>query len=279
MLIPKILENLAFIGKSCPTEALRAAVVQSQQTVPHLLKAIEDPREVCRRLRADEDYVLPLFAFYLLAELREKKAYPLIVDFFSIPGEVTLDTTGDFVTEDLANVLTSVACGDDSLIRRLIEDRQANEYVRAVAVRSLTGMVALGEQSRDTIMAYFKALFNGRLEQERCYVWDALVTESLNLHPKDVLDEIKAVIAKRFIDDFSVTWQDVVKASARSLDECLDLIRRTRDPLIKDTASFVASGPIFHPKIPEQPTKKNKIRRNDSCPCGSGKKYKKCCMP
>ena len=22
----------------------------------------------------------------------------------------------------------------------------------------------------------------------------------------------------------------------------------------------------------------NKIRRNDPCPCGSGKKYKKCCM-
>jgi preprotein translocase subunit SecA len=27
-----------------------------------------------------------------------------------------------------------------------------------------------------------------------------------------------------------------------------------------------------------QPAKSDKIGRNDPCPCGSGKKYKKCCM-
>lgn len=27
----------------------------------------------------------------------------------------------------------------------------------------------------------------------------------------------------------------------------------------------------------QQPVKKKKIGRNDPCPCGSGKKYKKCC--
>jgi SWIM/SEC-C metal-binding protein len=27
----------------------------------------------------------------------------------------------------------------------------------------------------------------------------------------------------------------------------------------------------------QQPTKSEKIGRNDPCPCGSGKKYKKCC--
>ncbi len=28
---------------------------------------------------------------------------------------------------------------------------------------------------------------------------------------------------------------------------------------------------------PPQPTQSEKIGRNDPCPCGSGKKYKKCC--
>jgi preprotein translocase subunit SecA len=27
-----------------------------------------------------------------------------------------------------------------------------------------------------------------------------------------------------------------------------------------------------------RPIRKNKIGRNDPCPCGSGKKYKKCCL-
>ncbi len=30
-------------------------------------------------------------------------------------------------------------------------------------------------------------------------------------------------------------------------------------------------------KVKKQPIKKEKIGRNDPCPCGSGKKYKKCC--
>jgi SWIM/SEC-C metal-binding protein len=28
---------------------------------------------------------------------------------------------------------------------------------------------------------------------------------------------------------------------------------------------------------PQQPVKSEKIGRNDPCPCGSGRKYKKCC--
>jgi preprotein translocase subunit SecA len=29
--------------------------------------------------------------------------------------------------------------------------------------------------------------------------------------------------------------------------------------------------------VKKQPVKKQKVGRNDPCPCGSGKKYKKCC--
>jgi preprotein translocase subunit SecA len=32
------------------------------------------------------------------------------------------------------------------------------------------------------------------------------------------------------------------------------------------------------PRQPSQPVRVQKVGRNDPCPCGSGKKYKKCCM-
>ncbi|MEW5760915.1 MAG: SEC-C metal-binding domain-containing protein, partial [Candidatus Thermoplasmatota archaeon] len=31
-------------------------------------------------------------------------------------------------------------------------------------------------------------------------------------------------------------------------------------------------------KVPNAYDKKHKIGRNEPCPCGSGKKYKKCCL-
>ncbi|MGM0198707.1 hypothetical protein IGI68_001377 [Enterococcus sp. DIV1314a] len=34
----------------------------------------------------------------------------------------------------------------------------------------------------------------------------------------------------------------------------------------------------LHPSFVQAPSKVNKIGRNDPCPCGSGKKYKKCCL-
>ena len=34
---------------------------------------------------------------------------------------------------------------------------------------------------------------------------------------------------------------------------------------------------VFDEKKAKEPVKKQKIGRNDPCPCGSGKKYKKCC--
>jgi preprotein translocase subunit SecA len=40
-----------------------------------------------------------------------------------------------------------------------------------------------------------------------------------------------------------------------------------------------ATGGASPGKAPVQPVKVKKIGRNDPCPCGSGKKYKKCCYP
>ncbi|MEG1849984.1 MAG: SEC-C metal-binding domain-containing protein [Oscillospiraceae bacterium] len=40
----------------------------------------------------------------------------------------------------------------------------------------------------------------------------------------------------------------------------------------------VAKPDVPRPEEPPQPVKKtDKVGRNDPCPCGSGKKYKKCC--
>jgi uncharacterized protein YecA (UPF0149 family) len=35
--------------------------------------------------------------------------------------------------------------------------------------------------------------------------------------------------------------------------------------------------PISEPKAIQMPVSSIKVNRNDPCPCGSGKKYKKCC--
>jgi preprotein translocase subunit SecA len=40
----------------------------------------------------------------------------------------------------------------------------------------------------------------------------------------------------------------------------------------------IQKNPAPQQRISEVKSTKNKVGRNDLCPCGSGKKYKKCCM-
>ena len=50
------------------------------------------------------------------------------------------------------------------------------------------------------------------------------------------------------------------------------------DAEIEKVVERALSEKIAQPKKEVTPRKKNKVGRNDPCPCGSGRKYKKCCL-
>ena len=51
-------------------------------------------------------------------------------------------------------------------------------------------------------------------------------------------------------------------------------LRRQLRPGESSVATAAAAAPVVSPGSPATP---HKVGRNDACPCGSGKKYKKCC--
>jgi preprotein translocase subunit SecA len=56
----------------------------------------------------------------------------------------------------------------------------------------------------------------------------------------------------------------------------LDFTRKIERKKEKELADIQFAGGAS--SLPKQPVlAKNKAGRNDPCPCGSGKKYKKCC--
>ena len=71
------------------------------------------------------------------------------------------------------------------------------------------------------------------------------------------------------IDEINSFMQYVV--SAHNNTRMFENNGHTPDELVKMTGSSRAKEPIVH--------RAKKVGRNDPCPCGSGKKYKKCCGP
>jgi Protein of unknown function (DUF1186) len=101
--IQDILQKLEVNEGTFPREALVQAIAQREEIIPELLRVLAEAQHNIEHLRESE-YMTHIYAMYLLAQFREPRAYPLIVEFFSIPGDIALDTTGDVATEDLAGV-------------------------------------------------------------------------------------------------------------------------------------------------------------------------------
>ena len=141
MKIQEILKELEFNYGVFPRTAVEEAIANQERIIPELLSIIEEAKLNVQASVYQERYMAHIYAMYLLAQFREERAYPLIADFFSIPGKITLDLTGDVVTEDLSRILASVSHGDTSLMEQLVENEEANEYVRNAALKGVTGYV------------------------------------------------------------------------------------------------------------------------------------------
>jgi len=226
---------------------------------------------------------------YLLAQFREQTAYPLLVKFFSTPGDLCLDTTGDVVTEDLGRILASVCHNDLEPIKRIIEDPAVNEYVRSACLRTLTILVAEEQLSREQVVDYFRSLFDGKLECEPDFIWSARVVACCDLYPEELVQDIERAYDDDLVDLFHVRMESVRDILAESQEEAPHRASQRRGGLIEDTVAEMnwwacfkknADAPTTaYPTTAKQPVVKGKkVGRNDPCPCGSGKKYKKCCL-
>jgi hypothetical protein len=276
MKVPNILVRLERLDGTFPRRALEQAMAMKEAITPELLAILEYAIEYIDDVVDDERYMAHMYAMYLLAQFQETRAYPLIVRFFSIPGEVTLDVTGDLVTESLHRILASVSGGDTGLIEALIVNRDANEYVRDAAMRALLVPVARGERPREEVMATYQSLFRGGLEREPSLAWGGLVSCCCDLYPEDVLDDIEQAYSEGLVDEGFIDQEWVIETMARGKGEVLAELRAdARYNIIDDTIREMEWWACFDQT--EKPKWKRKVGRNEPCPCGSGLKYKKCC--
>ncbi len=305
--IETILEELEYLTGGFPHAAVKAAIAQQEAITPHLLQAIEDTTRELDELGVDYEYMLHIYAFYLLAQFRETRAYPVIVDFFSQPGEAASEAVGDFLTESLGQVLASVSGGDMTLMQQMVENPDIYEYTRAAALDGLVCLVANDLQPRDVVVTYFRDLFRGGLEREYSLMWDALVECTTNLYPEELLPDIQQAFADDLVDNFFIDWSEVETTLNKDKDVVLDELRQNwQYQLINDTISKIEwwhcfqpeqempsypplpSAREFTPPSPPQPPSPPspqtpwiappKVGRNEPCPCGSGRKYKQCCL-
>ncbi len=209
MEIAHILEELAYDMGELPREAIEAAIVKEELITPYLLDILEDAISRIDEIIEHDNYEGHLYAMYLLAQFREPKAYPLILQLISFPGEIPHAILGDILTEDLSRLLASVCNGNIIPLKHLIENPIINEYVRSAAQTALVICAGCGIKPRQEIIDYFKHLFHGRMARTPSFVWDNLISCCCELFPDELYAEIKQAFDEELIDTRFICLNDV----------------------------------------------------------------------
>ena len=278
-------------------EALQEAIKIQNDITPALLDIIAFSANNPKWLEDNYDYMGFFYALFLLAQFREKKAYPLIVKYLSqLSNNDALDATGDLITEDLGSILASVCNGDLRLIKQLIENPEINQYVRSAALESLVVLYKHELLTRTELIAYFASLINEKLEPHESFLLSSLACYCCDIHPEELYNDLVKCFDADLIDPAIIDKGYVtLRYEQGSIEETLAKLQNDRRlRIIKDviktmewwacfkppsnkdynSSLFAQDGDVFTP----QKRQKEKVGRNDPCPCGSGKKYKKCCL-
>jgi Protein of unknown function (DUF1186)/SEC-C motif len=292
MELQQILTSLDRNAGRYERDAVSEATARCDEITPALLAVLEDIARDPEPFLDDEDRIIHIYAMYLLAQFRETRAYPLLVKIFSAPGEFAFDLVGDTVTEGLGRILASVSGGDTSGMTALVENENANEYVRAAAMGGLLTLCACGSLTRDELMAYFSSLFN-KLQRTPGFAWDELANSCADLCPIQVMEDLRQAYEADLIDPSFIAWDDIEDALALGKERAMAKLQ-SEYRLVSDVHEEMSWWHCFNEEqwspvrdeflLPSEPAvvdpiyrTEPKVGRNEPCPCGSGKKIKKCC--
>jgi hypothetical protein len=301
---PEILQELEKNRGYFPEQAVYQALERPDEFAGPMLRVLED-------VLADPDaYAGPsrmihIYAPVLLAEWRDSRAYPLLVRIFSMPGDTPDRIFGEFITGVLPEALAAVCAGDLTGIKGLIENESADPYVRWSAIDSLLCLVAAGELSRDEAMAYYAGLFQ-RLPRQPGAVWCGLVGACSDLWPGEVKEEIRRAFDDELVDRSIFNFADFKRALKLGKPAAQEALSEQRSLASRSLVIQMANWGCFsedededddfvldeeededdllgalesesEPPVETFQRAAPKVGRNDPCPCGSGKKFKKCC--
>ena len=266
-----------------PREALKNAILQQKAITPVLLDIIES---VVRDPLCIDDKPAFVYALYLLAQFREKNAYPLIVQYFRDLGheDDALNPTGDLITEDLNSILASVCQGDLNLIKQLIEDPKVNEYVRCSAISSLVILYNSDQLSREDLVSYLGTILE---KEDDPSLLSFIACMASDIHPKELYDVLAECFDQERLEKGVIDREDFDDCMQMDIETVLAELKENKFyQLINNVISEMEWWACFHPETHSKQSLStgheqaypSTVGRNDPCPCGSGKKYKKCCL-
>jgi uncharacterized protein len=292
-------QAFASAGHDLPREAMQWALDNWDEAAPALLSILE--RFVSGADRSDEAASAVFFILHLAGEKQDTRVFPLLCDLAQ-DGEAVETLLGDSTTTTFKQILISTYDSDLDTLKGVIEASEADEFVRAGALEVLAYLTATGRIPRDETEAYLLRLYDTLQPAHESFVWTGWVLAVALLGLEALSDVVRQAFRRGLIDPMVMSYDDFCQDLGRTLADPKRMVGFHRDRIgaLKDAIGELSSWYAFSDAAKWDPERRattpgdarlfladtllpfadpyKGVGRNDPCPCGSGKKFKKCCL-
>jgi uncharacterized protein len=282
-----------------PREAMRWALENWDEAAPGLLAVVE--RFADGTDRSDDAANAAFFILHLAAERREGRVFAPLCRLIQ-DGEAIEAALGDGITTTLRGILIGTYDGDPAALRSAIEAVEADEFARAAALEALAWLTATGEIDRAATEAYLLRL-HGTLQPQRAnFVWIGWQSAVALLGLEALADVVRRAFRRGLIDRTWMTYGHFREDLPCTLadPERLAGFRHDRIAPLDDAIGELSGWHGFSAAAKEESERRSLafdaaarpdespppavnpfkgVGRNDPCPCGSGRKFKRGCLP
>ncbi|WP_409565040.1 DUF1186 domain-containing protein [Methylobacterium sp. J-090] len=259
-----------------PAAELRQAVKAPETIADEVLRVLAGPVDGTEVSEADAN--LLFYGLHVLAAARDTRVFAPLVRLLHQDGDTLDALLGDAVTTTLARILVSVFDGEVVPLHRLILDSTLDDFVRNEALAALTFLTQTGRVDRQATHDLLVRFDDRRVAVEGDIGWVGWEETIALLGFRDLAPRSAAARKDgRLTDEFSdAPWFRTTLRQAEAKPDDLARFDPRRYGTLDDPVADLAWTAEDAGQPVRNPLKD--VGRNDPCPCGSGKKFKKCCL-
>jgi hypothetical protein len=273
-------------AEGLPEQAIRAAGERRHAAAPVLVDFVE--RYLAGETSACEFEAALFFAFHLLGEWRENSAYRPLARLLALEPSKVNDLLGDAITETSHRVMAAVFDGDPRPLYEVIEAEHADEFVRSRMLETLAMVTLGGGLDRGEVTTYLRDCFSKLRPHAENFVWQGWQSAIALLGLSELRSLVKKAFERGLIGRQLMAYEDFesdLKHALAHPEAPWQPGAEWEFALFGDTIEELSRWHGFSPEYLERKNAPSPasnpyrdVGRNDPCPCGSGRKFKKCCL-
>ncbi len=249
----------------------------------------------------EEEMLFPVHSVFLLTELNATESLYKIFQILRKDEDFLDFWFDDFLTEEIWRVIYQLGNNQLEALKKFLFEPDIYVIVRYEIFCAVAQIAWHQNERRPEVVKWMEDVFTYLLEKKNKYSFEIddfiglAIGDVMNLKIKELLPLVEklfdnGMVAVEMCGDLSRVKSDILDLETRHNNkrDILNIYDRYTDIIStwagymeeesKDNNAGNVSEGVTTETLPVEDAGTEKIGRNSPCPCGSGKKYKKCCM-